>query len=302
MRGRGLLRFADNAASDGSGMARSYKSGLLMAHGLEAALKQERKKYASHSVVPDLVSDHVNAQGWCYVVAGYFLTEMAFKALLEVKGKSPPATHSLTMLFQLLDDEDQVILREYYRDYQATIGGRIGAFPIRSLDDFLVNLDGGRDDRGRHFGSFEWRYCLIEEARSAQMPFVSVDYLHEVVYGCIRMIVYEGNGRFPPRRYTYSHRLRWDRQQAYDDWLEAQMLSDRWQAAGERWIVLWGPDYHGRFDLLRHAGPGYSAFFGMWLEDSEIPVHDMRREVMRVLAENRGGSSAGSADTQAQPA
>ena len=258
-----------------------------MAHGLEAALKQERKKYASHPVVPDLVPDHVNAQGWCYVVAGYFLTEMALKALLQVKGKSPPATHSLAMLFGRLDEEDQEVLREYYGDYQATIGGRVGAFPISSLDDFLANLDGGRDDRGKHVGSFEWRYCLIEEARSAQMPFVSVDYLHEVVYGCVRMIVYEGNGRFPPIGYTHSHRLRWDRQRAYDRWLEAQMLSDGWRAAGDCWIVLWGPDYRRRFDLVRHEEGGYSAYFREWREDSEIPVHDMRREVMRVLAADR---------------
>ena len=269
-----------------------------MAHGLKTALKQERGKYASHPVLPDMVPDHVNALGWCYVVAGYFLTEMAFKALLQVKEKSPPPTHSLAKLFGRLDKEDQEVLREYYSDFQATIGGHVGAFPISNLDDFLVNLDGGR---GKHVGSFEWRYCLIEEARSAQMPFVSVDYLHEVVYGCVKMIVYEENGLFPPRRYTYSHRLRWDRRRAYGGWLETQMLSDRWGAGGESWIVLWGPDYGGRFDLVRHEEGGYREYFREWPEDSETPVHDMRREVTRVLA-NHAGPSAGSADVHAQPA
>ena len=301
MQGRRLLRFHWNAANDGSSVARTYKSGLLMAHGLKTALQQERQKYASHPVLPDMVPDHVNAQGWCYVVAGYFLTEMAFKALLQVKEKSPPPTHSLAKLFGQLDKEDQEVLREYYSDFQATIGGRVGAFPISSLDDFLVNLDGGRGDHGKHVGSFEWRYCLIEEAGSAQMPFVSVDYLHEVVYGCVKMIVYEENSLFPPRRYTHSYRLRWDRRRAYGGWLETQMLSDRWGAVGESWIVLWGPDYRGRFDLVRHDEGGYREYFRDWPEDLEAAVHDMRGEVMRVLADN-AGPGAGSADAPAQPA
>ena len=262
-------------------MKRNYKSCGVMAHGLETALKKEREKYKSHPVVPDLVSDHVHAQGWCYVVAGYFLAEMAFKALLQVNGKSPPDTHSLTKLFRKLNAEDQKVLREYYKDYQATIGGSVGAFPIKSLDDFLAKLDGDKA-RGKHVGSFNWRYCLIEEA-VGQMPLVSVDYLHEVVYGCVGMLVYESNGRFPPRNYTHSYRLRSNRQQAYDGWLEDKLRSDEWREIGEYWIVLWGPDYHERFDLVHHKERCYNMLFRKWPEDSEIPMHDMRREVMGVI-------------------
>ena len=270
-------------------MARTYKSWPLMADGLETALEMERKKYASHPVMPDLAPDHVNAQGWCYVVAGYFLVEMAFKAILKVRGTAPPGTHSLSELFDLLKEADQDTLREYYADFQATVGGRVGAFPIRDLDEFLVNLNGLRNEHGGHVGSFEWRYCLIEVSRSEEMPFVCVDYLHEVVYGCIRMIVYAGNSRFPPSGYTHSNRLRWDRKRLYDQWLEAQMLSDEWGKSGERWIVLWGPDYCGRFDLLHYAGDGYSAHFDAWPDSSEIPVSDLRRDVVRVLSS--GGNS-----------
>ena len=54
-----------------------YKSVLRMFDGLETALKQEQNKYALYPNLPDMVPDHVNAQGWCYVVAGYFLLEMA---------------------------------------------------------------------------------------------------------------------------------------------------------------------------------------------------------------------------------
>ena len=72
-----------------------------------------------------------------------------------------------------------MILREFYADYRATISGNRGEFRFESLDDFLVNLDG---DTGSNQGSLAWRYYLIEEV--PEMPFVSVDYLHEVVFGC----------------------------------------------------------------------------------------------------------------------
>ena len=255
-----------------------------MAHGLETALEQERKKYITHPVLPDLAPNHVNAQGWCYVVAGYFLVEMGFKALLQARGSRPQSTHSLCKLFQRLDDHDQAVLGEYYEDYQATIGGHVGRFPIRNLMDFLVNLDGSRNERDRYTGSFEWRYCLIEKERGEQMPFVCVEYLHELTYGCIRTIVYADNGRFHPSRSTHSYRLRSDRRRAYDEWLEARMLSEEWRTGGERWTVLWGPDYRGRFDLVEHLEDGYSEYFDEWPTSLEIPVHDVRGEVAGVLA------------------
>ena len=260
-----------------------YKSVLRMVDGLETALKQERNKYASHPVLPDMVPDHVNAQGWCYVVAGYFLLEMAFKALLQARGSAPPVTHSLSTLFKQLDEGDQNVLREFYSDYQLTIGGRVGAFPMRSLDECLMNLDGDRHKAGGTFGSFDWRYCLIENGRSEQMPFVCVDYLHEVVYGCVQILVFVENGCFPPEHQTHSYRLRRDRKCVYDRWLDAQMLSDDWRTAGERWIVLWGPDHRGRFDLVHCVENGYSEYFEEWPADSEMPVYDMRREVSQVL-------------------
>ena len=272
----------------GRRMTRHFKSRSLMAHGLETALDQERKKYISHPVMPDLMPDHVNAQGWCYVVAGYFLVEMGLKALLQARGSTPPSTHSLSKLFQRLDDHDQGVLREYYEDYQATIGGHVGDFPIRRLRDFLVNLDGSRNERGGYTGSFEWRYCLIETGRGEQMPFVCVEYLHELAYGCIRIIVHAENGRFHAIRYTHSNRLRSDRRRSYDEWLEAQMLSDEWRMAGERWTVLWGPDYRGRFDLVQHVEDGYNEYFDEWPTSSEIPVYDFRSQVKRVLASHLG--------------
>ena len=77
-----------------------------------------------------------------------------------------------------------------------------GTFPFRSLDDFLANLDGDKNKRGDHVGSFDWRYFLIQEKQSQKMPFVSVDYLHEIVFGCIQIIEYANSGRFEPSQHT----------------------------------------------------------------------------------------------------
>ena len=51
-------------------------------------------------------------------------------------------------------------------------------------------------------GSLAWRYYLIEEV--PEMPFVSVDYLHEIVFGCIQIVRYTMNGCLVPSRYTHS--------------------------------------------------------------------------------------------------
>ena len=146
-----------------------FKKPLWIIKWLDTALEKEKEKYRKCPIVPDMVPGHDAAQGWGYVVAGYFLLEQSFKALLYVRtNEKVPKIHSLSKLFVRLDDQDKDILREYYNDYQATIGGMVGKFPIKSLDQFLENLDG--DD---HVGSFDWRYFLTEEKRSQKMPLVS---------------------------------------------------------------------------------------------------------------------------------
>ena len=143
-----------------------YKDPLRILAWLETAFEKEKEKYEKVPVKPDLVPGHEAAQGWGYVVAGYSLVELSFKALLNVRGKTVPKKHSLSPLFILLDDHDKEILREYYADYRATIGGNVGAFPFETLDDFLGNLDGGQNNRGDYIGSFDWRYFPIEEKQS----------------------------------------------------------------------------------------------------------------------------------------
>ena len=175
------------------------------------------------------------------MVIGYFLVEEAFKALLHVREKGVPKEHALSILFGLLDQEDKLILCEYYDDYKATAEGELGRFPFVSIEDFLVNLDGGKNKRGSYIGSFDWRYFLIEEMQSGKMPLVSVDYLHEVTYGLTRIVewvVHEGS---PPSQHTHSWRLRWKRKEKYRDWNNVRVKSGQWSELGDRIEKLWGP-------------------------------------------------------------
>ena len=247
---------------------------------LDAALKKEQEKHKKCPVTPDMFPGYEMAQGWGYVVAGYFLVEESFKALLYVRRKEQvPKEHSLATLFGALDPNDQKALREFYSDYRATIGGNIGAFPFQTLDAFLANLDGDENERGNHIGSFDWRYFLIEEAQTQPMPLVSVDYLHEIVYGCIRIIEYANNGHFEPSRYTHSWRMRGEREGKYSDWLDVRMNSDGWADLGERLEILWGPDYRGRYDLFLFRGTGLNDYFCEIPDDLKLPVIDMRKEI-----------------------
>ncbi len=256
-----------------------FKDPLWITKWLDTALKKEKEKYEKCPVMPDLVPGLETAQGWGYVTAGYFLVEESFKALLYVRGKTVPKIHSLSTLFNLFDQNDKTILCEYYVDYQATIGGNKGVFPFKSLDDFLVNLDGDKNRRGDHIGSSDWRYFLIEEKRSQKMPLVSVDYLHEIVFGCIQIVKYANNCRFKPSRYTRTWRMRRKRKRKYTDWLTVRMNSDGWDDLGDRLEILWGPDYRGRYDLYLFRGKGRKDCFSEIPDDFALPVVDKRKEI-----------------------
>ncbi len=189
-----------------------FKKPIRIIAWLDTALEKEKEKYKKCPVMRDLVSNHEAAQAWGDVVAGYILVEVSFKALLHLRGKQVPTKHSLTMLFNLFEADDKETLREFYTDYRETIRGRVGAFPFKTLDDFLANLDGNPNKQGAdHIGSFDWRYFLIEEKRSQKMPTVSVEFLHEIALGCIRTAEYAHNGRFEPSRNTHSWRMQWKR-------------------------------------------------------------------------------------------
>lgn len=250
---------------------------------LDTALKQEKEKYEKCLVRPDMVHDYVTAKGWGYVVIGYFLVEQAFKALLHVRGKTVPKIHSLSELFDLLGQEDKEVLQECYIDFKITIGGNTGQFPFKSLDDFLVNLDGDKDDRGNYIGSFVWRYFLIEEKRSQAMPLVSVEYLHEIVLACIKIIRFASSGGIEPSRHTRSWRMREGRLEKYVSWLDVRMNSDGWDELGDRLEILWGPDYLGRYDLCLFEGKEMTPSFSEIPTDLTVPIVDKRNEITDIL-------------------
>ena len=109
------------------------------------------------------------------------------------------------------------------------------------------------------------------------MPLVSVDYLHELVYGCIRLIDFVHFGRFDPNKYTHSYRMRWARKKKYLDWLTVRMNSEGWHKLGDRMEILWGPDYLGRFDLYFFKGERCIEYFSEIPCEFAFPVIDKRK-------------------------
>ena len=257
----------------------NFKDPQVMIKWLDTALNMEKAKYKSCPWKQDLVPGYEVAQAWGYIVAGYFLVEESFKALLFLHGKMVPIKHSLTMLFDLFEPDDKDILREYYSDYRASIGGASGLFPLKTLDQFLANLDGDKNKKGSdHIGSFDWRYFLIEEKRSTKMLMVSVEFLHEIAYGCTRMVEHAHYGKFEPSKYTHSWRLRYKRDRKRRDWLTVRMNSEGWDELPDRLEVVWGPDYKGRHDLVRFEANRVQVYFSKIPEKITLPIFDKRKE------------------------
>lgn len=258
----------------------TYKKPLYVLAWLDTALKKEWQKYAATPVTPDMVPGHEAAQAWGYVVAGYFLIEQGLKAVVYVRGDKPPKTHALSVLFAKLLPEDQDSLRAYYDDFRNTFLG-MRSFPLTTLDKFLANLDGVRNSRGQHIGSFEWRYFLTEQGSGASIPLVSINVMHEVVYGCVHLIESIGKGDDSADDATYSWRLRWRRSQLQQDWLTVRMNSPGWGQEGDRLEILWGPGYGDRYDYLVFEGGRIRSFFAPLpnAENVELPFIDKRREL-----------------------
>ena len=257
-----------------------YKPPLFIWAWLDTALKKEWEKFASCPVMPDLVPGHELAQGWAYVVAGYSLIEQSLKAILHVRGREPAKTHSLSVLFADVPGADQSVLGEYYDDFRHTFPG-LGSFPLKTIDEFLVNLDGTKNSGGQHVGSFDWRYFLIEEGSGGSMPIVSINVMHEIVYGCVQVVRSAESEDASVASGTYSWRLRWTRARLYDDWLMVRMNSAGWGQEGDRLEKLWGPDYRDRYDYLLFKGGGIKSFFAPLPkpESIDLEIADKRGEI-----------------------
>ena len=258
----------------------AYKKPLYVRAWLDAALNKEWEKYAATPVTPDMVPGHELAQAWGYVVAGYFLIEQGLKGVLYVRGVEPPKTHALSVLFAELSPNDQDVLRAYYDDFHHTFTG-MSSFPLATLDEFLVNLDGAQNSREHYIGSFEWRYFLTEEGSGASMPRVSINVMHEVVYGCVQLVrsidKRDGNAGGA----TYSWRLQWRRSTLQQDWLTVRMNLPDWGQEGDRLELLWGPGYGDRYDYLVFEGGRIRSFFAPLpnAEEAGLLVVDKRSEL-----------------------
>ncbi len=251
---------------------------------LETALETEKEKYRACPVIPDLVPGCVNAQGWGYVVTSYFLIELALKAILFVRGSTMvPKTHSLCTLFNDLEDCEQKVLCEYYNDYRATTSGTMRNFPYNSINDFLQNLDGD----SAH-GSFDWRYTLIERCHGDEMPAISIEYMHEIVFGCVRILeAHECDEHVDPMHFTRSWHLHEKRAQQHADWQDSRITSDGYVGLGDRLEILWGPDHLDRYDLHVFKGKGMKRQFSKLPANPTVPIVDKRMEVKNFIAQRK---------------
>lgn len=270
----------------------NFKKPLHILHSLDTALKMEKEKYKGIPVGNDMVPMHDGLRAWSYVVSGYFLVEQAFKGLLVMRKKKVPQHHSLSRLFKRFNKSDKAILREYYTDFRSVI--RDGhTYPYETLEDFLENLDGDLDEQSNQYvGSFDWRYMLLEKPRSGEIPFASIEFLHEVAYGAIRIIHHAHNKVEDPRHLTISWRKRWKRKDKYQLWLTVRMNTEEWDELGDRLEILWGPDYRSRYDMLLFKGKGHRSYFAEKPQDLPLPIVDKRSEIEDFDAEE-GLSSIG---------
>lgn len=258
----------------------NFKKPVRILMWLDAALKHERLKYQKAPVTRDLIPEYEMAQGWGFVVAAYSLLEQSFKALLYMRGEQVPLKHSLTDLFNMFETEDRGVLCEYYSDYKATAEG-MSSFPFEALDDFIGNLDGDPNKRGSdRIGSLDWRYSPIAEATRQTMPTVSIEFLHEIIYGCNQLVQAVHQGNFDPSTYTNSWRMHRQRNiETYRYWYMVRMNSKGWAELGDRLEILWGPDYRDWYDWQIFRGEGAQRYFCELPEDSLVPTVDKRQEI-----------------------
>ena len=111
------------------------------------------------------------------------------------------------------------------------------------------------------------------------MPLVSIDYLHEVAYGCARIIEHAHSDLSEPSEFTRSWRMYRQRATKYRHWLTVRMNSEGWDELGDRLEILWGPDYRGRYDLYLFTDNVSKAYFSELPDAGTLPVVDKRNEI-----------------------
>ena len=108
-----------------------------------------------------------------------------------------------------------------------------------AVREFLKELDGKAGS-----ASFDWRYFLIESNENGVLAYLSIDFLHEVAYGTIRLIE-EAKYKHDALKQTYSYRCYRERQRKYLDWLSKRMNKPGWDQLGDRLEFYGDFDYRG---------------------------------------------------------
>ena len=274
-------------------MTRKYKSPEDAHTWLGQALAFEQKKYKACPVPRDIVPEFVNAGGWGYVVTGYSLLEQAFKFLLHVRKKEQGSGHSLLPLFNCLPESDKKLLREFYQDFRCSHPS-LGEYPFPDIDECLVKLDGEEGN-----ASIEWRYYLIEEELT-KLPLTCIDYMHEIVFGVLRIIQVgqtmddsehpneESEYQHKVRQFLYSQRQYEERLDKYNSWIDQRMNVSGLDTLGDRIEVYGVHDRQGRTDYVIFQTIGGKKkppipMFGHIPEDNKLPVYNMEKRAKQVL-------------------
>lgn len=259
--------------------ARIYKHPSTALGWLNRALEFEKEKNRQCPVLPDLVSEFVNAGGWGYVVAGYTLLEQSLKLLLRLTTQEEKYGHEIAPLFAGLSDPDKFILREYYEDLRLS-HPTLGGYRLSTLDEFLEELDGEWGE-----GWKAWRYYLTERERFS-LPHISIDYLHEVVFGVLQ-ILEEVLHQHSARQSLYSQRRYRERFDKYLGWIGDRMNKPGWAELRDRIEVYGVYDRQGRTDFIIwqtiNAEVKGCPQFGELPDDDNLPVVNMEKEARSAL-------------------
>ena len=65
----------------------------------------------------------------------------------------------------------------------------------------------------------------------------------------------------------------------YHDWLTVRMYTDGWESLGDRWEILWGPDYLGHHGLFLFEGKRMCKYFSDIPKNIKYPIMDKRMEI-----------------------
>ena len=126
------------------------------AHRLVSTFNSVRDSYRERSVLRDMWAEQDAINAWPTITACYSGIEQAMKLLRLAQGEEMASLkkrgHHISVLFNLLEDEEQRVLHFSYRVYQS-----LHTYIEReTVADFLNEIDRG----GGGYG--DWRYFLLQ--------------------------------------------------------------------------------------------------------------------------------------------